>query len=272
MKRLLRDSRFWVCGLFILFIVVVAIAAPLLAPHAPEEMSAPNRLKPPSDQFWLGTDEFGRDILSRLMHGARLSLVVGVASVAIASTLGTAVGLYAGYKGGNTEMVIMRFVDAILAFPSMLIALFVVTFLGPDLRNVILTIGVLYIPRYARVVHGVTLAAKENDYVEAARAIGAREWRILGRAILPNISAPIMVQVSLGLGDAMLLESSLSFLGMGPPPPAMAWGRMISQSAPFMHLSYYPLIWPSVVISMAVLAFNILGDAVRDALDPRLKT
>lgn len=272
MKRLVRDKRFWVCGLFLLLLVVLAFFGPALAPHSPDSMSAEHRLSAPGSPYLLGADEFGRDILSRIIAGARLTLIVSLASVTVAAVGGTVLGMLAGYQGGATEMVIMRVIDLVVSFPTILLALFVVVFLGPELQNVVLTIGVLYIPRFARVMHGVTLSAKQNDYVEAARAIGATTRRIIFRSILPNVLAPLMVQVSLAMGDAILLESSLSFLGMGPPPPAIAWGRMIAESGPFMKLSPYVLIWPAAVVSLTVLAFNILGDSVRDALDPRLKT
>ncbi len=271
MSRLFRDLRFKICGGFIALIVITAIFAPFLAPMRPEQMNASSRLQAPGSPFALGTDEFGRDILSRLMYGARLSLLVSVASVTIATVIGSLLGLVAGFHGGLVELGLMRVVDAILSFPSMLLALLVVTFIGPELQNVILTIGVLYIPRFARVMHGATLTTRENAYVEAAEALGTSSWRIMFRTILPNVMAPIMVQVSLSMGNAMLLESSLSFLGMGPPPPATAWGRMISESAPFMRLSAYGVIWPALAISLTILAFNILGDSLRDALDPRLK-
>ena len=267
----MRDGRFWISAPFVVGLLVVAILAPLVAPHSPDAMSAAKRFQGSSREFPLGTDEFGRDILSRLIYGARLSLLVSVASVAIAATLGTVMGTVAGFRGGVTDLGIMRVVDAILSFPAIVLAIFVVVFIGPELQNLILTIGILYLPRFARIVHGVTLLAKHYDYVDAARAMGASDRRILVHAILPNLKAPAMVQISLALGDAILLESSLSFLGLGPPPPAPAWGRIIAQSSRFMHLGAHSMIWPSVVISVTVLAFNVLGDAIRDALDPRLR-
>jgi peptide/nickel transport system permease protein len=234
-------------------------------------MDASSRLQGPGGHYLLGTDEFGRDILSRLIHGARLSLFVSLSSVMIASTLGSALGLTVAYSGGKAELLGMRLIDAVLSFPPILLALFVVVFIGPELRNVILTISVLYMPRFGRVVHGVTLSIKQEEYVEAARAVGSPSWRILSRTILPNVMAPIIVQFSLFMGSAILLESSLSFLGLGPPPPAVAWGRMIAESSPYMHLNSYVIIWPAVVISATVITFNILGDALRDALDPHLR-
>jgi len=233
-------------------------------------MSVPDRLAPPSRTFPLGTDEFGRDILSRLVYGARISLTVGCSAVLIAAAGGTLIGTVAGYASGLTEQVLMRFVDGVLAFPAFMLAIFVVVFVGTQLPDLIVTIGVLYLPRFARVAHGMTLATKRLDYVEAARAVGAPDPRILRRAILPSVAAPTIVQMSLALGDAILLESGLSFLGLGPPPPTPTWGRIIAESARFMERSAYVVIWPSLAIAVTVLAFNLLGDAVRDALDPRL--
>lgn len=271
-RRLLRDFRVWICGGFILLLILTAFAAPLIAPHPHDAMNSTVRLGSPNATYLLGTDEFGRDILSRLIHGSRLTLAVSIGAVMISSIIGTVLGLAAGFYGGWVENVIMRLMDAILSFPPILLAIFVVVFLGPTMTNVVITIGLLYIPRFARIVHGVTLTTKELDYVEAARALGASVPRILFKAVLPNIMAPVFVQMSLSLGSAILTESGLSFLGLGPPPPTPSWGRMIEQSSRFMHLSPHIVLWPSVMISLTVLAFNILGDAVRDNLDPRLRT
>jgi peptide/nickel transport system permease protein len=208
---------------------------------------------------------------SRLLHGARITLAVGLASVALAALGGTALGTVAAYAGRATEQAIMRVMDGMLCVPPILLGLFVVTFLGPSLGHLILVIGVLYTPRFTRVVHASTLAVRELEYVESARALGASAARVIGRAILPNILAPILVQASLAAGHAILLESGLSFLGLGPPPPTPSWGRMVEQSGRFMQLSPLPLLWPSAAISATVLAFNLLGDGLRDLLDPRLR-
>jgi ABC-type dipeptide/oligopeptide/nickel transport system permease subunit len=270
-RRVVSDPRFIVSGLFLLVLFFLAVFGPMVAPFPEDRVNAEQQLKPPGGGYLLGTDEFGRDILTRIILGARLTMLVSFGSVAIAAISGTAIGLVAGYFGGRTETALMRAVDAMLSFPPFVLAIFVLTFMGPRLENLILTIGILFIPRYARVAHVVTLAAKERDYVEAARSIGARAWRIIGLAILPNVFAPLIVQISLGVGSAILIESGLSFLGLGPPPPAASWGRSIQQSARFMQLNPHVVIWPSLAISAAVLAFNIIGDSLRDSLDPRLR-
>jgi peptide/nickel transport system permease protein len=269
--RLFRDPRLVFSVGVILLVIIAAIAAPWLAPQSAETMNAQSRLQPPSSLNWLGTDSFGRDLLSRIVYGARLSLVVSVGSVLIGCSVGTLVGLVAGYFGGGIEMLLMRIVDLLLAFPTILTALFVVAFVGSDIKTLIVTIGILFIPEFARIVHSSVLSTKELDYVEASKTVGNTDLRIMAVTILPNIMAPIAVQVSLALGGAILLESSLSFLGLGPPPPTSSWGRMVADAASFMRLSAYPLLWPSLVIAVVVLSFNILGDVIRDKLDPRLK-
>lgn len=252
-------------------LTIGALGAPLFIGHDPNSLNPRAKVQPPSLSHLLGTDEFGRDILSRLAHGARITLIVAVASVILAAAGGTLFGTVAAYAGRGIESAVMRTVDGMLCFPPILLGIFVVTFLGPSIANLILVIGVLYIPRFTRVVHSSTLAIRELEYVESARALGASSARIIARAILPNILAPIFVQASLAAGHAILMESGLSFLGLGPPPPAPSWGRMVEQSGRYMQLSLLPIIWPSAAISVTVLAFNLLGDGLRDFLDPRLR-
>jgi peptide/nickel transport system permease protein len=264
--RRVRRLKLLIPALVIAAVTTAALLAPVLARHDPDAIDPGARVALPSSKHLLGTDEFGRDIVSRLVYGARLSISVSLASVTIAL-----VGMAAAYFGGGLDLILMRFIDGLLSFPPILLALFVITFLGPSLINVILVIGLLYIPRFARVAHGATLSVREAEYVQAARAIGATHGRTLRRAILPNIAAPLFVQTSLGLGHAILLESGLSFLGLGAPPPASSWGRMIEQSSRFMSLSPWPVFWPSIVVSATVLALNVLGDVLRDMLDPRLR-
>ena len=252
-------------------LAISAMGAPLLISHDPNRLNPRAKVDPPSFTHLLGTDEFGRDILSRLAYGARITLLVAAASVLLAAVGGTLLGSVAAYAGRGVETVIMRTMDGMLCFPPILLGIFVVTFLGPSIVNLILVIGVLYIPRFTRVVHSSTLAIRELEYVESARALGASAVRIIGRAILPNILAPIFVQASLAAGHAILMESGLSFLGLGPPPPTPSWGRMVEQSGRFMQLSLLPILWPSAAISATVLAFNLLGDGLRDLLDPRLR-
>jgi peptide/nickel transport system permease protein len=252
-------------------LVIIALGAPLIVSFDPNSLNPRAKVQPPSFAHLLGTDEFGRDILSRLAYGARITLLVATASVILAAAGGTLLGSVAAYAGRRVEAIIMRTMDGMLCFPPILLGIFVVTFLGPSLVNLILVIGVLYIPRFTRVVHSSTLAIRELEYVESARALGASAVRIIARAILPNILAPILVQASLAAGHAILLESGLSFLGLGPPPPTPSWGRMVEQSGRFMQLSVLPLLWPSAAISVTVLSFNLLGDGLRDLLDPRLR-
>lgn len=255
----------------VVLLILAAIFAPLLSAHNPNTLNPRAKAQPPSLSYLLGTDEFGRDILSRLLHGARITLVVALASVALSVLGGTLLGTVAAYAGRGVETLIMRVMDGMLCFPPILLGIFVVTFLGPSIVNLVLVIGVLYVPRFTRVVHSSTLAIRELEYVESARALGASTLRVILRAILPNITAPILVQASLAAGHAILMESGLSFLGLGPPPPAPSWGRMVEQSGRFMQLSVLPLLWPSAAISVTVLAFNLLGDGLRDLLDPRLR-
>jgi peptide/nickel transport system permease protein len=270
-RRVRRSGQLRAAGPAVALLLVAAVLGPILTPHDPNRLDPRAKAAPPSVAHWLGTDEFGRDLLSRLVHGARITLLVGLASVAVAAAGGTVLGSVAGYAGRGVEAAVMRTMDGLLCFPPILLGIFVVTFLGPSIVNLILVIGVLYVPRFTRVVHASTLAVRELEYVESARALGASALRVLGRAILPNISAPILVQASLAAGHAILLESGLSFLGLGPPPPAPSWGRMVEQSGRFMQLGLLPLLWPSLAISGTVLAFNLLGDGLRDILDPRLR-
>ena len=269
--RLRRYGQIVIAVPLLAVLVVGAVGAPVLVGHDPNRLNVRAKAESPSITHLLGTDEFGRDILSRLAYGARITLLVAAASVLLAAAGGTLLGSVAAYAGRGVETVIMRTMDGMLCFPPILLAIFVVTFLGPSIVNLILVIGVLYIPRFTRVVHSSTLAIRELEYVESARALGASAVRIIGRAILPNILAPIFVQASLAAGHAILMESGLSFLGLGPPPPTPSWGRMVEQSGRFMQLSLLPILWPSAAISVTVLAFNLLGDGLRDLLDPRLR-
>ncbi|MDR7420404.1 MAG: ABC transporter permease [Armatimonadota bacterium] len=234
-------------------------------------MHPPDRLQAPSSRYPFGTDEFGRDTLSRLLHGTRISLLVAFVAVSLAAVAGTLIGVVAAYYRGWTEIMLMRIIEVILSFPPVLLAIAVIAFLGASIRNVTLTIAVLYTPLFARVAYGTSLRVREMEFVEAARAMGARDPRIIRRTLLPNILAPLMVQFSLSLGFAVLLESGLSFLGMGPPPPAPSWGRMVSSGRHFMELSPWLVIFPSLVILGTVLSFNLLGDGLRDHMDPRLR-
>ena len=268
--RLRRYGQIVIAIPLLAVLAIGAVGAPVLVGHDPNRLNVRAKAESPSFTHLLGTDEFGRDILSRLAYGARITLLVAAASVLLAAAGGTLLGSVAAYAGRGVETVIMRTMDGMLCFPPILLAIFVVTFLGPSIVNLILVIGVLYIPRFTRVVHSSTLAIRELEYVESARALGASAVRIIGRAILPNILAPIFVQASLAAGHAILMESGLSFLGLGPPPPAPSWGRMVEQSGRFMQLSLLPILWPSAAISVTVLAFNLLGEIGRASCRERV--
>jgi ABC-type dipeptide/oligopeptide/nickel transport system permease subunit len=270
-RRALRNPRIIIGGAVLLLLFLMAALAPVLAPGDPLRQHPQQRLAPPSAVYPLGTDEFGRDLLSRLIYGSRVSLQVAFGSIALAVLIGVPLGLVGGYFGRGWETVTMRLMDVLLAFPPILLAIAVVAFLGPGVWNLIFVIGILYTPRFARLVHASTLSERTREYVEAARAMGARSPRILMRGVLPNITAPIIVQVSLSLGFAILVESGLSFLGIGVRPPNPSWGLMIATGRGYMSQSVWPILWPSVAISLVILACNILGDGLRDTLDPRLR-
>ncbi len=269
--RLVRTPRVVGPAVFLAVVAALSLLAPLIAPHDPLEMRPPRALQGPGPEFLLGTDEYGRDILSRLLYGGRVSLAVAVGSILVAGVVGVALGLAGGYYGGIWEALTMRTADLLLSIPPILLAIATVAFLGSNLANLILVIGLLYVPRFARVVHGSTLAVKQREFVEAARVVGARDLRILLTAILPNILAPIIVQASVSLGFAILLESGLSFLGLGAPPPTPSWGQMVGTGRGYMHLAPWPVLWPALMVWAVILAFNLLGDGLRDLLDPRLR-
>ncbi|TNF45966.1 ABC transporter permease [bacterium] len=274
----LFKNKTGVAGLIIISIFVLcALFAPLISPHNPVENALYDQLKPPvwdeggSSKNLLGTDDLGRDILSRLIYGARVSLMVGLVSVGIAVLLGTLFGAIAGYFGGWLDNVIMRIMDIILAFPGILLAIVIVAYLGPGLRNAMMAIGVISIPRFARIVRASVIEEYEKDYVLAARAVGARNRRIIFNSILPNCLAPIIVQASLGFGSAILDAAGLSFLGLGAQPPIPEWGAMIAMGRSMILRAWWVMTFPGIAILFGVLGFNLLGDGLRDALDPRLR-
>jgi len=270
-RRILRNEL-TVVGLVILAVIAVAaVFAPYLSPQDPLLLNPSSLLQPPSSEHWLGTDELGRDILSRVIWGARISLYVGAISVTIAVVVGVSFGLVAGYYGGLVDDVIARILDVVFAFPTILLALGIVGMLGPSLTNTMIAIGVVYTPVYARLARGTTLAVKQRDFVEAAIVAGANGTRIINRHILPNVAAPLIVQTSLSLSLAILAEASLSFLGLGTQPPDPSWGTMVNTGQRLVELSPWPVVFPGLAIVLAVLAFNLIGDGLRDALDPRLR-
>ncbi len=268
--RRLRRRKGAMVGLTIVALfVVVAVFAPLIAPYDPIATSWSAVRKAPSWAHWLGTDEVGRDILSRIIFGARASLSAGVVSVGIAVGIGVPLGLLAGYAGGWIDALLSRVVDAMLAVPFLILAIALAAFLGPSLTNAMIAIGVTATPIIVRLTRGQTLAARVEDYVEAARAVGNPRWRIALRHILPNIVPPLLVQASLAVAGAIIAEAALSFLGLGQQPPSPSWGSMLNSSQRFIAQAPWMAFWPGFAIFLAVLSFNLLGDGLRDALDPR---
>ncbi|MGH6948700.1 MAG: ABC transporter permease [Kiloniellales bacterium] len=254
---------------FVAFFVAVAIAAPLLSPFDPTRTDWLAVRKAPSALYWLGTDEIGRDILSRMLWGARASLMAGVVSVSIAVALGVPFGLLAGYAGGWIDGVISRATEALLACPFLILAIALAAFLSPSLTNAMLAIGLSAMPIFIRLTRGQVLAVKTEDYVEGARAIGMPHVWIVLRYILPNVFAPILVQSTLAIATAIIAEASLSFLGLGQQPPAPSWGSMLNVAKNFLEQAPWMALWPGAAIFLVVLGFNLLGDGLRDALDPR---
>lgn len=250
--------------------LLAAASAPVLSPHDPLAMASRSLLAPPGGPFPLGTDQFGRDLLSRLLYGARVSLAVSFASVVLALAGGGAAGIASGYYGGPIDGLLMRVMDVIFAFPAVLLAIAIMAVAGTAVWTVIVAIGVVYTPQFARVSRAGVLATRGLEYVEAAAAMGAGARRILLRHILPNISAPLIVQTSLSLSLAILTESALSFLGLGTQPPTPSWGNMLAESRRFMALAPWTAVFPGATIATVVLGFNLLGDGLRDLLDPRL--
>ncbi len=269
LRRLVRRRGAMLGACAVLFFVAVAILAPVIAPYDPLATSWSLVRKPPTLLHPFGTDEIGRDVLSRIIWGARASLLAGVVSVSISLAFGVPLGLIAGYMGGLVDGVLMRVTDALLACPFLILAIALASFLGPNLLNAMVAIGISAMPAFIRLARAQVLAAKVEDYVEAARAVGNPHLRILLRHILPNILAPLMVQATLAIAAAIIAEASLSFLGLGQQPPAPSWGSMLNTAKNFLAQAPWMAWWPGLAIFIVVLSFNLLGDGLRDALDPR---
>ena len=269
MARLLRRPFVLLAAGVVLAFVAVALAAPRLAPFDPIAMNYLLVRKPPSSLHVLGTDEVGRDVLSRIIWGARASLLAGVIPVALAVTLSIPLGLLSGYAGGWIDAVIMRVTDAMLAVPFLIVAIALAAFLGPSLVNAMLAIGIAALPTFLRLARGTVLALKTEDYVEAARALGCSHRRVAGRHILPNMLPPMLIQGSLTVAAAIIAEASLSFLGLGQQPPAPSWGSMLNAAQRYLSQAPWMALYPGLVIFTLVMALNVLGDGLRDALDPR---
>ncbi|MEI6202680.1 MAG: ABC transporter permease [Enhydrobacter sp.] len=270
-RRLRRRKGAMVALFVVVFLIAIAVFAPLVAPYDPTLTSFTQVRKPPTWAHWFGTDEVGRDVLSRVIWGARASLSAGLVSVGIAVGAGVPLGLLAGYAGGWVDTILSRIVDAMLAIPFLILAITLSAFLGPSLSNAMIAIGVTATPVFIRLTRGQTLGAKVEDYVEAARAVGNPHWRIALRHLLPNIVPPLLVQASLAIAGAIIAEASLSFLGLGQQPPAPSWGSMLNSAQRFLAQAPWMAFWPGFAIFFAVLSFNLLGDGLRDALDPRHK-
>jgi peptide/nickel transport system permease protein len=269
LRAFLRHRGGVVGAVLVLFFILVALTADVVAPYDPLAQDLTRRLQPPSGEHWLGTDDFGRDVLSRVLHGSRVSLRLGIVAVLVALVVGGTIGLLAGYYGGAFDLFGMRVMDLMLAFPSILLSIVVVAILGPSLTNAMIAVGVMAVPQYARIVRGSVLSVRGLEYVQASRALGAADPRILARAILPNVTGPIIVTASLGLATAILDAAGLSFLGLGAQPPIPEWGSMLSQGRELVLVAPWVLTAPGVAVFLAVLGFNLVGDALRDLLDPR---
>jgi peptide/nickel transport system permease protein len=270
LRRLARSPGAALGGIIVLVFIFISLTAPYIAPHNYDLANFSLARQGPSTEHWLGNDEIGRDLLSRLLQGARLSLIVGFISVGIGLFVGVPLGLFAGYFGGTLDMISMRLVDILLAFPSILLAILVVAMFGPSLNNAMIAIGIVSIPIYARLIRSSTLAVKEELFIEASRVMGASNLSIIARHILPNTFAPIVVQSTLQLAAAIQASAALGFLGLGAPPDVPEWGNMLQKGRTYIFSAPHIVVFPGLATMLIVLGFNLLGDGLRDALDPHL--
>ena len=271
LKRFSKNKLAVIGGIIVLIFIIIAIFANFLAPHDPFKINPSETLAPLSKTHPFGTDDFGRDTLSRILYGARISIKVCLISTAIAAFFGIFIGGIAGFYGGWLDNILMRIMDSIFSFPALLLAIVLVAVLGPSIINAMIAIGIIYIPIFARIVRGSVLSNKENEYVEAAKAIGQSNFKILFLEIIPNCLAPIIVQATVTLADAIIIEAGLSFIGLGALPPNASWGKMLSEARGYMETYPALAIFPGGAISLTVLGFNLLGDGLRDITDPRLQ-
>lgn len=270
LRRLLRKPGAFAGLLVIAVFVILAVFAPLIAPYSPTKLIYTAIQQGPTLQHPFGTDDLGRDVLSRVIYGARISMEVGVIAVAIAMTVGSLLGLFAGFLGGWSDTIIMRGMDIMLAFPGILLAIAIVAILGPSLANTMIAVGISAIPVYARTVRGAALTVLGNDYIQAARALGASPLRVAFKYVLPNVTAPITVLATVGIATSILTAAGLSYLGLGAQPPTPEWGAMLSEARAYLRDAWWMATFPGVAIMLVVMAFNLLGDGLRDIWDPRL--
>lgn len=270
-QRLVRNRGAVFGAVLVMVLIIAAVAAPWIAPFDPAKQDLRSSLQPPSRVHLFGTDVHGRDIFSRIVYGARISLRIGTLGTILGGSMGVLLGLLAGFYGGRIDTLIVRFVDILLAFPGLLLAIAIIAVIGPGLENVIIAVGIFSIPSFARVVRGSTLSVKQQEFVTAARTVGVTDARIMARHILPNVLAPILVLATMRIATAILTAASLSFLGLGAQPPTPEWGAMLADGREYMVLAPHVALFPGLAILLAVLGFNLLGDGLRDALDPRLR-
>lgn len=270
-SQLVKDKVGLIGAIGILLIVIVSLFASVIAPFSPEKMYTDAILQSPNATYFFGTDEFGRDIFSRIIYGAQVSVKVSVIAVGIGATLGLIFGLISGYFQGKVDSIIMRVMDVLFAFPDILLALAIVAVLGANITNTMIAIGIVFTPVFTRTVRAATISIKENEYIQSAVAIGVRPFQIIIRHVLPNIIAPFIVQVTLALSGAILTEAALSFLGLGVQPPNPSWGSMLNESRTYMEFAPWTIIFPAAAIVMTIFCFNLLGDSLRDILDPKMK-
>lgn len=270
--KIFKKNKTAVIGLIVAFIIVpIAIFAPLLSPYDPLDQNVSEKLTGLRAKHLMGTDVFGRDVLSRVIYGARVSLMVGVFSVMLAIIIGTAMGIYAGFKGGKTEDIIMRGADILMSFPNLIMGLMVMAILGSGFIKLILAIGIVMTPRFIRIAHGSTLSVKEREFIDAAKAMGLSNWRIMTKHILPNILGEVLVMGALWVGTAIRIEANLSFIGLGVSPPTPTWGNMIREGLSHLTNAPWLSIFPGIAILITILSFNMIGDGIRDVTDPRIQ-
>lgn len=266
-----KQNKTAVVGLVLLFFILLcALFANIIAPYDIRVQNLTERHHAPSFKYWMGTDDFGRDVFSRVLIGSRVSLLVGICSISVAMIIGVLLGVYSGFKGGWIDQVLTKVIDSLMTFPSLILGILVVSAIGPGVENATIAIAIAFIPRFARVARGPTLVLKENEFIMASRACGATDARIIFRHIIPNLVGEIVVMASLWMSTAIIIESSLSFLGLGVQPPAPSWGMMIKSGVNSIKLAPWLAVFPGLAISLSVLAFNLLGDGLRDLLDPKL--